>query len=397
MSVADGDCGHYGLPPRRPAVGCGRAVHHRADTELLADALTPGLAQVLSPGGIRQQRRDSLREGSGVLGWNQQAGFAGDHHVTVAGRVRGHDSEPGRHGLENREREPLFPGAGHVEIEHRLDPRRILEEAGEDHLPRQAALGDEPANSLLLAAAPDEDEGQAREPHPQASKGLDEKLDPLDRIEAADAADDAVGCRQPEALPADRRFEQGSLHVLDVETVDDDDALLRPKEAEAEPLEMLGAGDIDNGVTPARELALKGQVEMPAERGVATVVKSVESVDRGHAHPPRDHPAVESRPLAVRVDDVDAESRDQTAGEVEVPRAQATERKLDDLEAAIAKPIEEESIARSADHEFELVPREMVDQIPDVLGPPAGARRHQELEDADRLCHAAEGPFPVLT
>jgi hypothetical protein len=97
------------------------------------------------------------------------------------------------------------------------------------------------------------------------------------------------------------------------------------------------------------------------------------------------------------VDDVDAESRDQTAGEGEVPRAQATEWKLDNLEAASAKPIEEDPVVRSADHDLELVPREVLDQIPDVLGPPAGARRYQELEDADRLCHAAEGPFPVFT
>jgi hypothetical protein len=64
-----------------------------------------------------------------------------------------------------------------------------------------------------------------------------------------------------------------------------------------------------------------------------------------------------------------------------------TERKLDDLEAAIAKTIEEDPVARSADHELELVPREMLDQIPDVLGPAAGARRHQELENADGLFH----------
>src|SRR5262249_62064501 len=104
-------------------------------------------------------------------------------------------------------------------------------------------------------------------------------------------------------------------------------------------------------------------------------------------HPPRDCTAVESRALAVRVDHVDAESRDQTSGEVEVPQAQMRERKLDDLEAAIAKPIEEDPVARRADHELELAPRQMLDEVPDVLGPAAGARRHQELEDADGLFH----------
>src|SRR5207247_5815921 len=100
--------------------------------------------------------------------------------------------------------------------------------------------------------APDEDEGQAREPHPQASKGLDEKLDPLDRGEAADAADDDVVSREPEALPADWRFEHGPLHVLGVDSVDDDDALRRPNEAEVEPLGVTGAGCIDDREGRAR-------------------------------------------------------------------------------------------------------------------------------------------------
>ena len=73
-----------------------------------------------------------------------------------------------------------------------------------------------------------------------------------------------------------------------------------------------------------------------------------------------------------------------------MPHAQMRERKLDDLEAAIAKPIEEDPVARSADHELELAPRQMLDEIPDVLGPAAGARRHQELEDADGLFHVSD-------
>ena len=71
---------------------------------------------------------------------------------------------------------------------------------------------------------------------------------------------------------------------------------------------MLGARDIDDGVAPARQLSLEGQIEVSAEGGIAAVVKSVNGVDRRHAHPPRDQPAVASRSLAVRVDDVDAES-----------------------------------------------------------------------------------------
>src|SRR2546428_13415517 len=212
----------------------------------------------------------------------------------------------------------------------------------------------------------------------------------MDRVEAAEAADHYAGGGEPEAVPEARRLEQGPLHALDVDSVDDDDALLRSKEAEAEPLEVLGAGDIDDGVAPARQLSLEGQIEVSAEGGVAAVVKSVKGVDRRHAHPPRDQPAVASRPRTVRVDDVDVESRDQTAGEVEVPRAQTRARKLDDLEAAIAKPIEEGPVARSADHEVELAPRQMLDEIPDVLGPAAGARRHQELEDADGLFHVSD-------
>src|SRR5262249_2911169 len=150
-----------------------------------------------------------------------------------------------------REREALLPRAGDVQIQDGLDACRVLEEAGEDHLMGQAALADESANPALLVTVPDEDERKTREPPLQAAEDLDEEVEALDRVEPADAADHDVGVAEPEALSAQGRFELNPLDVFDVDAIDDDDTLLRAKEAEAEPFEVLGLGDIDDGVAPS--------------------------------------------------------------------------------------------------------------------------------------------------
>src|SRR4030095_11179824 len=155
------------------------------------------------------------------------------------------------------------------EIEHRVDTLGIFEKAREDHLLRQAGRVDQLSNPLLLASVSDQDEDQTRKPGPQSSEGVDEELDPLDRVEAADTADDDVGGAEPEALAADRRVEQGPLGVLDVDPVDENAALRRREEPECEPLEVLGAGDVDDRVAPAREPALQRPIEVLGEPGGA--------------------------------------------------------------------------------------------------------------------------------
>jgi hypothetical protein len=96
------------------------------------------------------------------------------------------------------------------------------------------------------------------------------------------------------------------------------------------------------------------------------------------------------------VHDLDAEFRDRPPGELEVARAEPPPGKLDDLEAELTEAIEEDPVARRADDELELVLRKVPRQIPDVPGPAAGARRHQELQDTDRPLRHRRPPLYTL-
>ena len=98
----------------------------------------------------------------------------------------------------------------------------------------------------------------------------------------------------------------------------------------------------------------------------------------------------------MRVHEVDAESRDRPPGEREMTRAESAEGKLYDLEAELAEAIEEGAVARRADDELELIFRKVPSQIPDVLRPTAGARRHQELQDTDRPLRHRRPPLYTL-
>ena len=96
-----------------------------------------------------------------------------------------------------------------------------------------------------------------------------------------------------------------SVHLLQIDAVDHDGALLRREEPEAEPFRLLGGRDVDDDLAHPRELALEAEVQATADAGVAAVVNAVKRVDGGTLSAPAAIRPYRPGPLAVRVHDVD--------------------------------------------------------------------------------------------
>src|SRR6266508_5147479 len=222
--------------------------------------------------------------------------------------------------------------------------------------------------------------------------GRQQYLQPLDRVEAAHASQHEVIGPEPETLPVDRRSAQQAVHLLEVHPVDDHHALLGAEEMEAQPLRLLGGGHVDDGAAEAREPPLERQVEPLGDGRVAPVVDAVERVDRRDAQPAGGQPAVEPRPLAVCVHQTDAEAADQPHVREQLPDTYVSERDLDHRDPQVLEPVEEDTVARRANHELELALRQVADQVIDVLGSAPGAGADQELQDPNWATHGGQDP-----
>ena len=106
-----------------------------------------------------------------------------------------------------------------------------------------------------------------------------------------------------------------------------------------------------------------------------------------HAQRARREPAIQSRPLPVRVHDVDAVPLHQPQGERQVAHAETRQRQLDHRHAELAKPIVEDAVARRRDHHVELVLGQMAHQVVHVLRPAARARRDEHVQHGDGAAH----------
>ena len=135
---------------------------------------------------------------------------------------------------------------------------------------------------------------------------------------------------------------------------------------------------------PAPEAPLEAEVERLERAPVALVVDAVKGVDGGHAGPARGQASVEPRALAVRVDDLDAESPDQADGREQRTRAEPARRNLRDGEAEGAKALEERAVARPRHGQLELAPREATREVVHLARAAAGRRRGEQLEDPDQ-------------
>src|SRR2546426_8167685 len=82
-----------GLAPPQPVPGDGAAVDvsglgdRGADGEVIEHPLPPGFAHPAPPARVGHQRDDRLRQSRAILGRNEQAGLATDHHVPMTRHV----------------------------------------------------------------------------------------------------------------------------------------------------------------------------------------------------------------------------------------------------------------------------------------------------------------------
>jgi hypothetical protein len=94
------------------------------------------------------------------------------------------------------------------------------------------------------------------------------------------------------------------------------------------------------------------------------------------------------------VDDRNLELTNQTDGQQQAAEAQATPRELHDSEPEGLEALEEDPVARRADHHFELAHGKLADEVIDVLRSAAGSGGGQQLEDTDAAAHARQGLLP---
>lgn len=252
-----------------------------------------------------------------------------DHDVAVAGHVGGDDGESGAHRFDE--------GQG---------------------------------QAFLLRCG---EEGDARKPAAQQLERGQEHLEPLDRVEATDASEHHIIRGQRQAVAADRRFGHRLAYLLRSDAVDDHRVLLGLEEPEAEPLDALGGGHVDDRATEARKLTLERQIEPLAYGGVVGVVNAMEGMDGRRLGPPGGQAAVEAWPFAVGVDDRNVELTDQADGQQQVAEAQTAPRELQDSEPERLEALKENPVARPSDHHVELAFGKLADEVIDVLRSAAGS------------------------
>jgi len=120
---------------------------------------------------------------------------------------------------------------------------------------RRANSAAENLEPVALGPAPHEEQRDARAS--QRAERADERVEPLDRVEARDRAQHEQVPRETEALARERRLRDEAVLLFEVHAVDDGRALRQGEEPEGERLGLLRRGDGDDRACPAREPALE--------------------------------------------------------------------------------------------------------------------------------------------
>ena len=219
--------------------------------------------------------------------------------------------------------------------------------------------------------------------------GLQEDLEALDGIPATDTADHEIVGADTQSLAPDGGLVDDAVHLVQIDAVHHDGALIIREEPEAEPFRLLGGRDIDDDLAYPRELALEAEVQPPARAGVAAVVDAVKRVDGGHAQRARPDPAVQPGAFAVRVHDVDAVPLDQPHRQRQVTHAEPGQGQFDHRHPEVAEAVEEDPVTRCRDHHLELVAGQVAHEIVDVLRAASRTRGDEQVQDVDRSGHRA--------
>ena len=209
----------------------------------------------------------------------------------------------------------------------------------------------------------------------------------LDRIEARDRADDQRVRLEVEGSPRRRPRRRLRGDAADIDAVDDDVGPARRRQAKPGRIARLAFGNVDDGLRHAGEPALERQVEAVQSRGIARIVNAVKGVDGRHPGPPRREAAVEPRPLAVGMYEIDPAPADEAKHCGQRPKAQPVRRDLDERRAAVAENPRVRPTGGTRDGDGELGGRQMPDQLTHLGRAAAQPGRDEELEDAQRPGH----------
>ena len=316
--------------------------------------------------------------------------------VAVPRDVGRDDGEARAHRVKHGEGQPFLLRRRHVQVDRREDASRLVEPAREDDAAVEARAGRQAPEPVALGPAPHEEQRDARAS--QRAERADERVEPLDRVEARDGAQHEQVRREAEALARERRARDEAVLRLEVHAVEDGRALRQGEEPEGERLGLLRRGDGDDRAGPAREPALEREIELRQTRRVALVMDTVEGVDGGHADPARGEPPVEAGTLAVRVDNLDLALADEPERRPECPGVEPVGTHLRDREPERAKPVEEDSVVGRRHRDLELVAGEPARQVVHLPRATAERARREQLEDADHAragdTEAAPSPCP---
>src|SRR5207244_177445 len=266
-------------------VDLSRLLDHRPDGEIAPDPRTPGPSHAAASLWIVEQRSDRGGERPRVAGRHEEARLAVFDDVAVAWHVGCDDGEPGAHRLEDCERQPFLERRGHVEVEGRVDTRRIVEPAGKDHALAEPRRRDLPTEALRLGPVAHQEERDAGAV--EELESAHERVEPLDGIESRDRAQNGDVGPQAQTRARERRGRHAPVLLVEVHAVDHGREPVRRGESEPPRLRLLRRRNVDHRVGPAREAPLEAEVEWLERAPVALVVDAVERVDGGRAGPAR--------------------------------------------------------------------------------------------------------------
>jgi hypothetical protein len=279
----------------------------------------PGLAEPPPEGGVEREADDRLRERPGIAGRNHEPRDAVAEYLAHAAHVGGDAGDPGRHRLEDRDREPL-PFGGEDEG---VGGAHEVGDVGPLTQEQEPASEAEPSAERrdVVREGPRADKREDRlDAAPESLRGgLEEPRVALLRRQAPHGEEDD-GLRRDAQLPAHLLGRPAPRQPPGVDSVSHGDEAATRDPASRDVRPPHGVGDRDLRVLPERRGATREPEggALPRDHVVLGPDNEPGAAEDGGGHPDRHGSGV------VVVDDVDAPAGDQLrkrekGAEIEAP------------------------------------------------------------------------------